>query len=78
MIALLLLIHCLLMPSLLCGGGGVKVGHCYVVHYLIPSFAIISLNKKESWLLYFNRILMTFCVCLFLVVLWVGLQCVVL
>ena len=30
------------------------VGPCFVVHYLVSSRAIISLGKKDSWLLYFN------------------------
>ena len=42
------------------GGGGVMVGPCYFVHYLVSSFAIISLEKEESWLLYFNCLLMSF------------------
>ena len=55
------------------------VGPCFVVHNLVFSFAIISLGKKESWLLYFNCLLMAFdsVLCLFLAVLWVGLQCVI-
>ena len=36
------------------------VGPCFVVYYLVSSFTIISLGKKESWLLYFNCLLMTF------------------
>ena len=36
------------------------VGPCYVVHYLVSSFAIISLEKISSWLLYFNCLLMSF------------------
>ena len=36
------------------------VGPCFVVHYLVSSFAIISLGKKDSWLLYFNCLLMSF------------------
>ena len=51
----LLLIHCCL-HCFVCGWGvwvgGVKVG--FVLHYLVSSFAIISLGKKDSWLLYFN------------------------
>ena len=62
--ALLLLIHCLLLAILFCvcggRGGGHTVGSCYVVHYLVSSFAIISLEKKESWLFYFNCLLMLF------------------
>ena len=62
---LLLLLHCLLLPPLFfCelggGGAGVMVGPCYFVHYLVSSFAIISLEKEESWLLYFNCLLMSF------------------
>ena len=55
------------------------VGPCFVVHYLILSFAIILLGKKDSWLLYFNCLLMAFdsVLCLFLAILWVGLQCVI-
>ena len=33
------------------------VGPCYVVHYLVASFAIISLAKKANWLFYFNCLL---------------------
>ena len=36
------------------------VAPCFVVHYLVSSFAIISLGKKDSWLLYFNCLLMSF------------------
>ena len=35
------------------------VGPCYVVHYLVSSFAILSLEKKESWLFYFKCLLMS-------------------
>ena len=54
-------------------------GPCFVVHYLVFSFAIISLGEKDAWLLYFNYLLMAFdsVLCLFLAVLWVGLQCVI-
>ena len=31
-----------------------------VVHFLVSSLAIISLGKKESWLLYLNCLLMPF------------------
>ena len=40
--------------------GGDMVGPCYVVHYLVSSFAILSPKKKESWLFYFNCLLMPF------------------
>ena len=58
---------------------GFMVGPCVVVHYLVFSFAIISLGMKKSWLLYFNCLLMAFnsSLCLFLAMLWVGLQCVI-
>ena len=49
---LLLLIHCLIVASIVlcvCVGGGGIVGPCFVVHYLVSSFAIISLEKKDSW-----------------------------
>ena len=36
------------------------VGPCFAVHYLVSNFAIISLRKKDSWLLYFNCLLMSF------------------
>ena len=36
------------------------IGPCFVVHYLVSSSAIISLGKKDSWLLYFNCLLMSF------------------
>ena len=55
------------------------VGPCFVVHYLVSSFAIIWLVKKESRLLYFDCLLMAFdsVLCFFLTVLWVGLLCVI-
>ena len=31
-----------------------------IVHYLVSSFAIICLEEKESWMLYFNCLLMSF------------------
>ena len=58
-VVLLLNIHCLLLPPLFCRGGGI-VGPCFVVHYLVSSFAVISLGKKNSWLLYVNCLLMSF------------------
>ena len=71
-----MLIHCLLLSPLFLG---VYVGPCFVVHYLVSSFAIISLGKKDSWLLYFSCRLISFdsVLCLFLTVLWVDLQCVI-
>ena len=36
------------------------VGPCFAVHYLVSYIAIISLRKKDSWLLYFNCLLMSF------------------
>ena len=57
-VVLLLLIHCLLLPPLCVGGGGI-VGRYFVLHYFVSSFAIISLEKKVSWLLYFNCHLMS-------------------
>ena len=36
------------------------VGSCFVVHYLVSSFAIISLGKIECWLLYINCLSMSF------------------
>ena len=41
-------------------GGEVIVGPCNDVHNLVSSFAIISLEMKESWLFYFNCLLMSF------------------
>ena len=35
------------------------VGRYFVLHYFVSSFAIISLRKKVSWLLYFNCLLMS-------------------
>ena len=46
--------------NVLWGGGGGMGSPCFVVHYLVSSFAIISLGKKDSWLLYFNCLLMSF------------------
>ena len=40
--------------------GGIIVGPCFVLHYLVSSFAIISLGKTDSWLLYLNCLLMSF------------------
>ena len=36
------------------------VGPCFVVHYLVSSFAIISLGKKDICLLCFYCLLMSF------------------
>ena len=36
------------------------VGPGFVVHYLVSSFAIILMGKKDRWLLYFNCFLMSF------------------
>ena len=36
------------------------VGPCFIVHYLVSSFVIISLGKKDSWLLEFKYLLMSF------------------
>ena len=52
-----LLVHCLLLPPFFVG---VMIGHCFVVHYLVSSFAIHSLGKKDSWFLYFNCLLRSF------------------
>ena len=59
-VVLLLLIHSLFLPPLLCVCGGGMVGPCFVFHYLVSSFAIISLGKKDRWLLYFNCLLMSY------------------
>ena len=70
---LMLFIHCLLLLPLFCRD-------VFCCHYLVSSFAIISLGKKVNWPLYFSCLLMLFTVsvlCLFLMVLWVGLQCVI-
>ena len=40
-------------------GGRGMVGPCFVVHYLVSRFAIISLRKKDSWLLFLNCLLMS-------------------
>ena len=53
-----LLIHCLLLPPLFYAF--FMVGPCFDAHYLVSSFAIISLGKKDSWLLCFNCLLMVF------------------
>ena len=64
-VVLLLLIHCSVLPPLLfvcvrvcafvcvCVWGGGGWGLRLVLQYLLSSFAIISLGKKDSWLLYF-------------------------
>ena len=36
------------------------VGRYFVLHYFVSSFAIVSLGKKVSWLLYFNCLLISF------------------
>ena len=46
-----------IVASIVLWKAGVMVGLCFVVHYLVSSFAIISLGNKDSWLLYFNCIL---------------------
>ena len=76
-VVLLLLIHFFIVASIVLFG--FMFGPCFVVYYLVSSLAIISLGKKESWLLYFNCLLMAFdgVLCLFLVVLYVGLQCMI-
>ena len=57
----LLLFHSLfIVASMLlcvCVGGGM-FGSCFVVHYVVSSFAIISLGKKVNWSLYLNCLLM--------------------
>ena len=63
----------------MCVGGGYGWS-LLSVHYLVSSFAIITPEEKESWILYFYCLLMsliTSVLCLFLVVIWVGLQCVI-
>ena len=45
----------------MCVGGGGGYGWSLLsVHYLVSSFAIISLEEKESWMLYFDCLLMSF------------------
>ena len=36
------------------------VGPSCVAHYLVSSLAILSLENKDSWLFYFNCLLMPF------------------
>ena len=36
------------------------IAPCYFLHYLVSSFAIISLGNKESWLLYLHCLLISF------------------
>ena len=55
---LLLLIHCLLLPPLCCGE--FMVGPCFVVHYFVSIFAIISLGKKVNCWRYLNCLLISF------------------
>ena len=71
-VVLLLLIHCLLLPPLFCGG-------LWLVLVMLCTFAIISLGKKEGWftLIAFLCHLTGCILCLFLMVLRVGLQCVI-
>ena len=61
-VVLLLLIHCFFFVAsiVLCVWEGVMVGPCFIFHYLVSSFAIISLGKKDSWLLYLSCLLMSF------------------
>ena len=58
----------------------VSCPHFCVGFRVLPSFAIISLGKRESWLLYFNCILDclldVICHASLLIKPWVGLQCV--
>ena len=35
-------------------------GPCFILHYLDSSFAIISLGKKDSRVLYFSCLFMSF------------------
>ena len=56
-------------------------GLCFVVHYFV-SFLLLQLSRseREKWLLYFSCLLCHLTVsvlCLFLIVLRVGLQCLV-
>ena len=44
----------------MCVGGGGYVWSLLSVHYLVSSFSIISLEEKESWMLYFDCLLMSF------------------
>ena len=53
------------------------IGPCFVVHYEVSSFATISLEKKENWLIALYCHLTFSVLRLFLAVLWVGLQCVI-
>ena len=49
----------LLLCVCVCVGGGYGWS-LLIVHFLVSSFAIIYLEEKESWMLYFNCILMSF------------------
>ena len=56
-------VNSLLPPVCVCVSVCVCVcvrGRYYVLHYFVSSFAIISMGKKLSWLLYFNCLLMSF------------------
>ena len=39
---------------------GIMVNPCFVVHFLVDSFAIISLGTKVNWSLYLNYLLVSF------------------
>ena len=39
---------------------GFMVGPCFVMHFSVSSFAIISLGKKMNWSLYLNCLLVSF------------------
>ena len=63
------------------GGGGGYGWSVFVVHHLVSIFANILQGKKKSGcftLIEFNCHFNVNVLCLFLVVLWVGVQCVIL
>ena len=55
--------------------GEFMVGPCFVVHYLVSIFPIISLGKKVNWWRYLNCLLMSFDS--YCSVPFPGLQCVI-
>ena len=77
---MLLLIHWLLMLSLL---GGVVIGPCFAMHYLVAFHLCNHLAKEQiagsfTSIIFLLALLIVFgTLCLFLTMSWVGLQCVI-
>ena len=61
-VVLLLLIRCLLLLTLYVGVSCLEMLWCYLVRYVLCSFAIILMGKRESWLLFYI-VFLIFCDC---------------